>query len=265
MSRIGGAICEFQSIDALAREERWTGSIAPLARVFVTVFYIVLLVSFHKYDSAVFGMILYPFILFLTTGLSFKDAVRRLRIVLPLVIVIGIANPFFDRKILFSIGGTGISGGVMSMVTLMLKAALAVLASYLLIATTPIEELCGALRRIHIPQIIVTEILLIYRYITVLLSEARRVTQAYSLRAPGQKGVAFRAWGPLAGQMLLRSMDRAETLYESMQLRGFAGEFPLPGRRISAGRTAAFLVIACASLLILRFTPLLSVIGGIFV
>ena len=69
----------------------------------------------------------------------------------------------------------------------------------------------------------------------------------------------------LAGQMLLRSMDRAETLYESMQLRGFAGEFPLPGRRISAGRTAAFLVIACASLLILRFTPLLSVIGGIFV
>ena len=57
------------------------------------------------------------------------------------------------------------------------------------------------------------------------MSEARRVALAYELRAPGQKGINFRVWGSLIGQMLLRSMDRSENLYQSMKLRGFKGDF----------------------------------------
>ena len=49
--------------------------------------------------------------------------------------------------------------------------------------------------------------------------------QAYALRAPGQKGVHFKVWGSLAGQLLLRSIDRAAEVYESMALRGYQGEF----------------------------------------
>lgn len=63
----------------------------------------------------------------------------------------------------------------------------------------------------------------VYRYISVLLAETQRVVQAYELRAPGQKGIHFKVWGSLMGQMLLRSMDRAEVIYESMCLRGFVG------------------------------------------
>ena len=49
--------------------------------------------------------------------------------------------------------------------------------------------------------------------------------QAYSLRAPNQKGIHISAWGSFLGQLLLRSMDRAQELYYSMLLRGFRGEF----------------------------------------
>lgn len=56
------------------------------------------------------------------------------------------------------------------------------------------------------------------------------VVQAYELRAPGQKGIHFKVWGSLMGQMLLRSMDRAEVIYESMCLRGFDGVFRLKKR-----------------------------------
>lgn len=49
--------------------------------------------------------------------------------------------------------------------------------------------------------------------------------QAYSLRAPRQKGIHFKAWGSFVGQLLLRSMDRAGVVYESMTLRGYQGEF----------------------------------------
>ena len=51
------------------------------------------------------------------------------------------------------------------------------------------------------------------------------MSEAYHLRAPGQKGIHISAWGSFLGQLLLRSMDRAEDLYESMLLRGFRGEF----------------------------------------
>ncbi|MFQ6930295.1 MAG: CbiQ family ECF transporter T component [Eubacterium sp.] len=63
---------------------------------------------------------------------------------------------------------------------------------------------------------------LIYRYINVLLKETKRiVVEAYSLRAPGQKGINFKAWGSLPGQLLLRSIDRATDVHNSMSLRGY--------------------------------------------
>ena len=99
------------------------------------------------------------------------------------------------------------------------------MASFLLIATTPMDALCAALRKLHVPSLLVTLLLLTYRYVSVMLHEVSVMSEAYHLRAPGQKGIHISAWGSFLGQLLLRSMDRAETLYESMQLRGFHGEF----------------------------------------
>lgn len=266
MSKIGSAINEIQTLDNLAREDRFLNRIDPFVKLVITVLFVALTVSFGKYNFAgLISMAIYPLLVFNIGNLSFKDALRRLRVVLPLVCIVGVFNPIFDRQIILHIGSVGISGGVVSMVTLMIKAVLTVLASYLLIATTPIEGICRALRRIHVPQIIVTEILLIYRYVSLLLSEARRVTQAYSLRAPGQKGVAFRVWGSLLGQMLLRSMDRAGEVYESMCLRGFRGEFYVKQKNSSRSSDILYLLIWAAVLILLRRFPVLEWIGSLFV
>ena len=151
------------------------------------------------------------------------------------------------------------------MITLMIKGCFSVIASYLLIATTSIEEICYGLRLLHVPKIIVTQLLLIYRYITLLLSEAKRVTQAYALRAPGQKGINIKAWGPLVGQLLLRSMDRAEVVYESMCVRGFQGEFKTGTRKKGTRGGFLYLLIWVVVLLAFRIYPVFDLIGGIFV
>lgn len=129
------------------------------------------------------------------------------------------------------------------MVTLMLKGILAVLASYLLIITTTIERICYALRLLHMPKGFVTVLLLIYRYMVVLLKEAERIMLAYGMRAPGQKGIHRKAWGPLLGQLLLRSMDRAQLVYDSMQLRGFTGEFPAAAPADTRIQSAIYAVV----------------------
>ena len=161
-------------------------------------------------------MAVYPVAMFILVDINFKDSIKRLRIVLPLVCLIGILNPFFDRHVLFRSNGIeltqnlslfknlAITGGIISMLTLALKGILTVIASYILIATTTIEKICYAMRLIKIPSVIVTQVMLTYRYVTLLLSEAGRITQAYALRAPNQKGINIKNWGSLLGHLLTK-------------------------------------------------------------
>jgi cobalt/nickel transport system permease protein len=91
------------------------------------------------------------------------------------------------------------------------------------------DRLASALRMLKIPRLFVLQLLLTYRYISVLMEEVARILRAYSLRAPGQKGVHRSAWGSLAGQLILRTFDRAQRVYEAMCLRGFTGEYYMVG------------------------------------
>ncbi len=49
--------------------------------------------------------------------------------------------------------------------------------------------------------------------------------QAYSLRDPFHRGIRPGVWGSLAGNLLLRTYDRAQRLYQAMVQRGFIGEY----------------------------------------
>lgn len=264
MGKLGGAIHEVHSLENLAQRDTFLCRIHPLPKVLVTVWYLILTMSFGKYDIvSLAGMSLYPIILMILGDISVRQAFRRLRPVLLAVCLIGAANPIFDREPLGTIGGFTVTAGMISMVTLFLKTGFAVFASYILIATTSMEQICYALRKIHVPQILVTVFLLIYRYLVLLLKEADRITQAYHLRAPGERGIRRNAWGSLAGQMLLRSMDRAQTVYESMTLRGFHGEFFLQGFFLPGWQSVLYGLLWGAALLALRIFPVFRIVGSL--
>lgn len=254
MSKIESAVREIYRMDELASKDTWLVSLHPLVKVLVTIIYIVFTVSFSQFQlEKLLLMILYPAVLFILGEVSFRESIRRLRIILPLVCLIGIFNPIFDRNEVFIFSGFVVTSGMISMVTLMIKGVLCVLASYLLIATTRVEKICYGLRQIHVPAVLVTQILLTYRYISLLLSEAGKTWQAYSLRAPGQKGIHIKAWGSLLGGLLLRSMDRASALYESMTLRGFHGEFSYSNTIPIRWKDVGYLIIWCLIFILIKY------------
>lgn len=221
MSKVNSAIKTIKHIDDLNSRDQWMNFIHPLVKLFVVVIYISFTMATNKYNiTRTILLAVVPFVLFILADLEIKDTIRRFKIVLPIVALFGIANLIID-KAPFTIGSYVIRAGVISMITLMLKGIYAVVMAYIFIATTSIEKLCKALRKTHVPNIIVTQIMLTYRYIGLLLEEVEKVLTAYSLRAPGQKGVNFKVWGSLSGQLLLRTFDRAEEIYESMKLRGY--------------------------------------------
>ncbi|MCC8151414.1 MAG: cobalt ECF transporter T component CbiQ [Lachnospiraceae bacterium] len=265
MSKIGNATHEIYQMDTLAARDQWTNRIHPLVKLALTVIYIAAVVSFSKYDIiGLASMAVYLIAGFLLAELSFRNCLRRLRIVLPLVCVVGLANPFLDRTPVY-MGAIQINAGVISMITLMMKGIFAVLASYLLIATTSIEKICHALRLLHFLKILVTQILLTYRYITVLLHEVGRMTQAYALRAPGQKGIHIKAWGSLVGLLLLRSIDRATELYESMTLRGYSGDYLyLAEKNRLRWQDICYLAVWLAVIILFRRFPIILLIGNWF-
>ena len=90
--------------------------------------------------------------------------------------------------------------------------------------------------------------------------------QAYRLRAPGQKGIHAGAWGSFAGLLLLRSIDRAQIVYESMCLRGYQGEFYVDGQHEKSRLASVLYVIFfCLMFLLLRFVPVFQLAGDLLV
>ena len=253
MGRIDKAICEIYEIDEIAEKKTKIHQLHPLVKLVTTIIYIICVVSFDKYD--LFGllpMIIYPLLIFNLAEIKVKNCLKKLRVVLPMVCFVGLFNPFFDHRAITTIGNLVITGGMISMFTLMIKGSLALLASFLLIASTGIERICYSLKLLHLPNIIVTQILLTYRYITLLMHEANTIYEAYSLRAPKEKGVKYKIWGSLIGQLLFRSIDRAGNLYESMILRGFNGEYYFESKQKCTGMDYIYLILWVIIILTIR-------------
>ncbi len=258
------AIHQIIEIEDEASMDTFVHRLHPLVKLLVTVAFLGFVVSFGRYDlPGVLVMCIYPFIIFSMSLVSFKHCLKRIWPVIPVFALFGIFNIIFDRETAVIIAGLHISYGIISAFVLICKGILAVMSGYLLIAATGIENICYALRCIHIPQVIVTQILLTYRYLVLLIEQAGEIYTAYILRAPGQKGINIRAWGPLLGQLLLRTVDRAEVVYESMLLRGYNGSFPFKGRKGSLAAGITYLMIWTGIFILLRNVRVTELVGNL--
>lgn len=265
-NRMEKALRELGEMDELAVRSSPLHRLHPAVKLFLTLAYIVLVLSFGKYElSGLFPMLLVPVLLYQIAGIPLRTCFYKLRLVLPLVLAVGLFNPLFDRAPLLTLGALPVSGGVVSMLTLMGKGVFCLMASFLLMATTPIDGLCAALRKLRVPGLLVTLLLLTYRYAGLLTEELAVMTNAYRLRAPGQKGIHVSAWGSFLGQLLLRTTDRGRELYESMLLRGYHEHFHYAPLRRFSRRDAVWLALSAILLALFRFLPVASWAGRLFV
>ncbi len=266
MPNINGAVHGIHHMDSMASKDKWINNIHPLGKMIMTITYILVVISFDKYNvTGLASMSVYLFLLFIIADIPFWLSLKHLKPILFLVCLLGIFNPIFDTQEYMKLGNIIITSGMISMITLIFKGIFSVMASYLFISTTSIEKICYALRKLHIPKGIVTMILLIYRYIIVLLKEVERMSIAYKLRAPKQHGIAIKAWGSFVGQLLLRSIDRAENVYESMLLRGYDGEFIYKNESKSVVESIVFTIIMITMIIIFRIIPIFELVGEIFI
>ncbi|MCG6173049.1 energy-coupling factor transporter transmembrane protein EcfT [Anoxybacillus sp. LAT_35] len=194
----------------------------PLSMLIITFTYIFVVASFHSYAFIeMMPLSLYPITMIVFYRLSIRHIKNILLASLPFITAIGVSQLFFiDERISFF--HWHIEAGWLAFTTLVIKNTLAILAATVLFLTIPIEQLAGALLSLHIPRLLVVQLLLTYRYIFLFLEEAKRLRQAYMLRAPHHRAIQLSVWGSLVGHLLLRTFERAERVHEAMTLRRFS-------------------------------------------
>jgi cobalt/nickel transport system permease protein len=219
-------------MDELSAGNSLVHQLHPGAKLLATLVFVMVTASFPKYEiAAMVPLVLYPLFLISLADLPWSLLLKRLLLGLPFVVFIGVFNPLFDQTPLYQIGSISLSGGMISFCSILLRYSLSVLAALALLATTGINALGAALQTFGAPRALVNQILLMYRYLHVLMEEVVRTLRAHSLRSPERESVRMRTWGSLTGLLLLRTLDRAQRVYQAMLCRGFDGEIRLAQSR----------------------------------
>ncbi|MDR1159056.1 MAG: cobalt ECF transporter T component CbiQ, partial [Syntrophomonadaceae bacterium] len=231
---------------------------------FSAFFFIITVVSFDRY--AVLRMIpfvFYPAVLMALSETPYFMLFKRFLIALPFCLFAGISNVIFERSTAFAFGDIAVSFGTISLVTLLFRTYLCVMAVLILVATTPVAEITAQLKRVRVPGIFVMLLEMTYRYVGVLLGEADSMYKAYSLRSRNRKGIEMRHMGSFIGQLIIRSFDRAERVYAAMKCRGYSlREFHAQERKF-AGRDIVFTVAIFAFCIFFRAVSMDVIINAL--
>lgn len=225
MADMRSKLNEIYSLEQLSNKDTVIHRIYPFIKMLVTITYIVCLLIKNRYD--LFGLapfLFYPVIVIALAEIPYKVIVKRTFVALPFVIFAGISNLIFDRENVMLFSGVVITTGVLSFFTLIVRTVLSVSAILILVATTKFTEITRQLQRLHIPMFVVNLIEMIYRYITVLVEETSVMLTAYRLRNPKYKYPHIKHMGTFVGHLFLRSIDRAERIYNAMKCRGYGSK-----------------------------------------
>jgi cobalt/nickel transport system permease protein len=226
MPAINTAVLDIKRLDLMANGTSPLHRLDSRAKVLVTGIFIVTVVSFGRYDlAALLPFFIFPVAMIAIGRLPALFILRKMALLCPFVLVIGIFNPLFDRDIIVHLGPFGISGGWISFISIGIRSILTVGAAMILVGVTGFTAICQALERMGLPRAFTVQLLFLYRYIFVLAEEGQRCSMARQLRSFGKKGQGLSSFSSLIGHLLLRTWQRAERIHMAMIARGFTGSF----------------------------------------
>lgn len=122
--------------------------------------------------------------------------------------------------------------GLIRFLSILIRSWISVQMAILLTITTTFFDLMHALRHLRVPPILVAIISFMYRYLFVMVDEVQRLLRARAARSaivPERRGGGTLVWraqvtGHMAGQLMVRSFERSDRVYNAMLARGFRGE-----------------------------------------
>jgi len=262
MSSIEGDLLVFKRLDQLAMSDSAVHRLDPRSKVLVTLAFIVSVMSFGKYELAALApFFIFPVLLVSLGALPPLYIIKKILLLCPFVLMVGIFNPVFDRTVLVQLGPIGISGGWISFASIIVRSTLTVSMALILVAVTGFPAVCLALERMGMPNAFAVQLIFLYRYIFVLSDEGARMARAREMRSFGDGGLGMKTYASLLGHFLLRTWTRAERIHMAMLSRGFSGEFNTRNEFRFGIRETLFLIGWLTVFALFRFTNISQLCG----
>jgi cobalt/nickel transport system permease protein len=180
-------------------------------------------------------------------------------------VLVGLFNPLFDQTLLLEVAGYPVAGGWVSLLSILVRFALTMSASLVLVGSTGFFQMGAGLARLGVPRVFTTQLLFMHRYALVLAGEAGRMNLARELRGGPARAMPLAVYGSLLGHLLLRAMDRSERIYQAMRLRGFRGNLHSPRPLQWRTRDSFLLATSWAVFALARQFDLAHLLGRVLV
>ncbi len=262
MKNMISSLYNIKLLDDISEKKSIIHNIHPFAKLITTIVFILITLSYDKYDiSRLMPLFSYPILVIIIAEIPIKPIIKRLCITLPFVIGVGIFNPIFDSSPILVLNSIQIPGGWISFISIIIKCILTVSAVFILIATTGINGIALALRIMKVPKIFVMQITLTYRYITLLIEEVYTIVSAYSMRSLYETGINFKVWGSLMGSLLIRTIDKSQRIYLAMCCRGFVGEYNIGKENVVKIKDVVYICICISYFILVRYLNITNIIG----
>jgi cobalt/nickel transport system permease protein len=248
----GASLAALRDLDALSSRDVPLARLDPRAPLLVTLFLSVLVASFPRGEVlALVPFLLWPAALASLTSVPARPFFRALLVPLPFVLLAALPAPFVEP----GPAGRAIAASILFRFLLTATSAL------LLAAIWGLPALAWAMQKLGAPVVLVTQLLVLWRYLFVLGEEAVRMDRARTMRSFGRRGHELALAGPFLGTLFLRSQDRAERIDRALRARAFIGSFPaLRPWRFGAG-AATFLLLWSAALVFFRLVHVPEALG----
>ena len=233
-------------IDAYSHTDSFLCRRDPRAKLLVLGVFILLVLLQPR--EGIRGPLFYGILLsavFACLRLPLRPVVVRILALLPFVLLTG-------WSMRGSWGG-GHLGPVLAVIVV--KAAEAMAAVFLMVATTPFPRLLKALEGMRFPPIMIRMLSFLYRYIYLILDEFMKMRQAQLSRTVDNRSSVsrrLRVFSSILGNLFVRSYEKGERVYLAMCARGYDGTVRVLAHpalsRADRRADAVFLAISLAAL-----------------
>lgn len=113
--------------------------------------------------------------------------------------------------------------------TVSLKALTSIMVTILTVGTQPLEDFFKGLSQLRVPKTIIAILFLSHRYVHLYKEIFNNTYRALLCRGFNNKFSlhTLKVYGEMIGAMFVKALDRSETVYKSMEAKGFDGKVPV--------------------------------------
>lgn len=150
-------------------------------------------------------------------GLPWRYLALRWLALLPFLLLLALAVPLTR----------GFESGWNQGAQLLARSLMSLAIMFTLVATTPFSRLLTALERLRVPQVLISILAFMYRYMFVLVDELDKMRRAKLARTfYPSLWWEIRLMANFVGILFVRAFERAERVYAAMRARGWHGNVP---------------------------------------